>query len=212
MYREILFRGKRIDNGEWAEGCLLIDYETGQHFIHARGNSLHENNKANKRGSLNFSAYEIEPQTASQYTGMEDRNGRRIFENDLIYSDFNKVEFLGGSWCVNGDRNLIFYKDDEVVGNYFDLKEKALYVEVAHFEGSEEVDRFHELRKQDPEGAVSFLAQWDYGENDGSPEMLSQIKKGLLYVNCAEYGDYVALWQTGVAGITFYRQVREKEN
>lgn len=40
--REILFRAKRTDNGEWVVGCLLIDYITGQYFLHTLGNSVNE--------------------------------------------------------------------------------------------------------------------------------------------------------------------------
>ena len=87
--------------------------------------------------------------------------------------------------------------------------EEELYIEVAHLEESEAVDCFHELEEQDPDSAVSFLSQWDYGENDGNPKTLSQITDRLLFVNRAECGDYMALWQTGVTGVTLYRRYSE---
>lgn len=43
--KDILLKGKRIDNGEWIKGCLLIDYVTGQYFIHVSGNSVNESDK-----------------------------------------------------------------------------------------------------------------------------------------------------------------------
>lgn len=205
--REMLYQGKRADNGEWVEGCLLIDYVTGQYFIHAKGNTLN----ADEAGNLSFFAYEIDPQTACEYTGFNGRKGRYIFENDLIGKARNRVVYVNGSWSVGGDRDLFFFKDEEIVGNYFDLAGEVLYTETAHFEDSETVDRFLEMEKQDPGSAVSFLSQWDNGENDGNPETLSRITEGLLYVNRAEQAEYMALWQTGVTGVTLYRRITEKE-
>lgn len=43
--REILFRAKRVDNGEWVEGYFIKDDTTGQTFIHAQGNSVNESQK-----------------------------------------------------------------------------------------------------------------------------------------------------------------------
>ena len=66
--REILFRAKRIDNGEWVEG--LPQKMWGEwHII----NSDDEN-----------TAYPIVPKTVSQYTGLKDKNGNRIWENDIV--------------------------------------------------------------------------------------------------------------------------------
>lgn len=201
-YREILFKGQRTDNGEWVEGCRLIDYVTGQHFIHAKGNGLNA-----EKGVLNFFAYEVNPETVCESSGFKSRNGRHIFENDLLGPYKHRVLFLNGSWSIDGDRLLVFHKEDEIVGNYFDQAER-LYVEVAHFEESGTVDRFNELERQDPDSAVSFLSQWDYGENDGDPETLSQMIDGLFFVNIVEWEDYMAIWQLGVTGVTLYRRVR----
>lgn len=44
--RDILCKAKRIDNGEFVEGYLLKDGVTGQYFIHAKGNSVNESDKA----------------------------------------------------------------------------------------------------------------------------------------------------------------------
>lgn len=116
--REILFQGQRIDNGEWVEGCLLIDYVTGQYFIHARGNGLNAD-----KGILNFFAYEVNPETVCEYTGFKIRKGRYIFENDLLGSYKHRVLFLDGSWSIDGNRPLVFFKEEEIVGNYFDQAE-----------------------------------------------------------------------------------------
>lgn len=66
--REILFKAKRKDNGEWVEGLLIIMF--GQHHIQ-------------KWRSENI-AYSIDPKTICQYTGLTDKNGKRIWENDIL--------------------------------------------------------------------------------------------------------------------------------
>ena len=64
--REILFRGKRIDNGKWIEGSLWNNY--GEVKI---------------LSALNAIGYEVIPETVGQYC-TTDKNGKRIFEGDII--------------------------------------------------------------------------------------------------------------------------------
>ena len=68
MNNRYLYRAKRTDNGEWVEGLLAIMW--GQlHII----NPNDEN-----------TAYQIDPQTICQCTGLKDKNGKLIWENDIV--------------------------------------------------------------------------------------------------------------------------------
>ena len=70
--RTILFRGKRIDNGEWVEGYYCALDDESRHFITT---------------DVTIVGKEVDPSTVGQYTGRENRKGVKIFEGDKIKYD-----------------------------------------------------------------------------------------------------------------------------
>lgn len=126
--KEILFKAKRIDNGEWVEGYYqkrycLSDSEESLIF-HADSYKMWE-------------YAEIAPETLCQFTGLCDKNGKKIWENDILMAHLDEsypedATYETVEWGVAGfvtreanstDRqylNEFDTKHFEVVGNIFD--------------------------------------------------------------------------------------------
>jgi uncharacterized phage protein (TIGR01671 family) len=144
MKREILFRGKDIETGEWIEGGVCI----GDNYAHI----VRQITQHVKRDDYECYAIEVAPVTVSQFTGLIDKNGKKIFEGDILnfadtsqphnavvefntedvascgccYSCFDGAGFVGrvipGSdyrySCFSGN-----FKESEIIGNIFDNPE-----------------------------------------------------------------------------------------
>ena len=132
--REILFRGKRIDNGEWVEGAFLNDRD-GAFYICPAVSDISYGDNGNRRRIGCW--YSVDSSTVGEYTGLADKNGKKIFERDIVKfkttaDDFNCLYIR---WCNEYGRfvastkyNVRSYPMDksweyEIIGNIHDNSE-----------------------------------------------------------------------------------------
>lgn len=117
MMRNILFRGKRVDNGEWTEGYFFKSWDKVFLLWGMTGDCPNME--------------EVKPETVGQYTGLCDKNGKKIFEGDIMrlcsgtYPCLVYWDGMGWAWLMNGKRRTIDLTREKmsIIGNIHDNPE-----------------------------------------------------------------------------------------
>ena len=114
MNREILFHGKRIDNGEWVEGDLIHNYlKTGDTCIWC-----------------DDGIYQVDPSTVGQYI-LTNKKGKKVFEGDVVKRHDSERAYqvkwnptFPAFWCFrSSDYKFLLTEDFEVIGSIHDNPE-----------------------------------------------------------------------------------------
>ncbi len=137
MEREILFRGKGAETGRWVYGCGFSNEGfIGKIFTYSDSFSDEEGTETKFYDSI-----EVDPSTVGQYIGLPDKNGYKIFENDVVKTKYGRLCIIKwfsrkARWDmspIETEENLkketptqwdLWYKENlEVVGNIYDNPE-----------------------------------------------------------------------------------------
>lgn len=116
--REIKFRGKRKDNGEWVHGNLVVlDYHNSIDYVEAHQIVL-----------PNGHTFEVIPETVGEFTGLHDKKGKEIFEGDMVkglneHKGQSEVFYGYGQWQPFAYLGIYNGEDFEVIGNVWENPE-----------------------------------------------------------------------------------------
>lgn len=101
MNREIKFRGKRIDNGEWVYGFLDFNAVESGFVIHAVADIPPTWQEPG--GDIYSEKFAVIPETVGQYINLQDKDGNYVYEGDIVKGPNGKhwiIELIGYSWNI----------------------------------------------------------------------------------------------------------------
>lgn len=151
MERKVKFRGKRVDNGEWVYGQIVVEKEGKHTYTYVLVKLFLSGYEYEVAGCSYYEScveaekiYEVISETVGQFTGLCDKNGKEIYEGDIVkyfvypwknYFKIGAVKFGYGSFYLDGVQewisdevwvnDLSFFNSNslELIGNIYDNPE-----------------------------------------------------------------------------------------